>query len=303
MPWIHALLSVLLLPALVLAGEPALACSREAGPHVETAQFAAWFPPKAPAIRAVLALLPGHNGDGRPLIDDPEWRTFAEQQDLGLLGVRFVSLAKPEDKRHAYSSASLGSGQALLDALVELAKRGKRPEAAQAPLLLWGFSAGGQFNYEFACWRPERVVAFVANKGGYYSTHLAPRAAQLVPGLLCVGLSDAEWRVQSLTGIYACNRQAGAMWTYAPETGVGHDFGGSRELARRFFASVLPLRLPPKGPGLKAVDPAAGLVGYPADGKTWPAADAPPHRLLTWLPDAGFAEAWSAFVRNKPAAR
>jgi pimeloyl-ACP methyl ester carboxylesterase len=31
-------------------------------------------------------------------------------------------------------------------------------------------SAGGQFNYEFAAWKPDRVAAFVVNKGGIYYT-------------------------------------------------------------------------------------------------------------------------------------
>ncbi len=29
-----------------------------------------------------------------------------------------------------------------------------------------GFSAGGQYNYEFASWKPEKVISFVVNKGG-----------------------------------------------------------------------------------------------------------------------------------------
>ncbi len=52
------------------------------------------------------------------------------------------------------------------------------PEIAQAPLLLWGMSAGGEFNYEFVAWKPERVAAFVVNKGGiYYSALLSKRGA------------------------------------------------------------------------------------------------------------------------------
>jgi hypothetical protein len=45
-------------------------------------------------------------------------------------------------------------------------------------------SAGGQFNYEFVAWRPERVLAFVVNKGGIYYSALLPQAARNVPGIL-----------------------------------------------------------------------------------------------------------------------
>ena len=61
------------------------------------------------------------------------------------------------------------------------------PKLADAPLLLWGMSAGGEFNYEFAAWKPERVVAFVVNKGNVYYTGLASDAARRVPGLLFTG--------------------------------------------------------------------------------------------------------------------
>jgi hypothetical protein len=44
-----------------------------------------------------------------------------------------------------------------------------------APVALWGVSAGVKFNYEFVCWKPERVTAFVVNKGGIYYSSLAQK--------------------------------------------------------------------------------------------------------------------------------
>ena len=79
-----------------------------------------------------------------------------------------------------YARAQDGSGRALLDAMDRFASTTAHPEAATAPLFLWGHSAGGEFNYEFVCWKPERVAAFVVNKGGYYFTHLAPAATRAV---------------------------------------------------------------------------------------------------------------------------
>lgn len=79
-----------------------------------------------------------------------------------------------------YVDVSKGSGQAMLDALTELSMQSKHPELANAPLLLWGMSAGGQFNYEFVAWKPERVVAFVVNKGGIYYSALVSAAARQV---------------------------------------------------------------------------------------------------------------------------
>src|SRR5438045_9324882 len=86
-----------------------------------------------------------------------------------------------------YVNVSQGSGQALVDALAGFAGRAHHTELASAPLLLWGMSAGGEFNYEFVAWKPERVAAFVVNKGGIYYSALLSRAAREVPGLLFVG--------------------------------------------------------------------------------------------------------------------
>jgi len=44
-------------------------------------------------------------------------------------------------------------------------------------------SAGGEFNYEFTAWMPERIVAFVANKGGVYYTALFQDVARSVLSL------------------------------------------------------------------------------------------------------------------------
>jgi len=60
-----------------------------------------------------------------------------------------------------YAYVKNGSGQALIDILESFVKTSNHPELEFAPLALWGMSAGGEFNYEFACWKPERIIAFV----------------------------------------------------------------------------------------------------------------------------------------------
>ena len=141
-----------------------------------------------------------------------------------------------------YARAHDGSGGALLAAVDRLAKAAGHSEAAAAPLLLWGHSAGGEFNYEFACWKPKRVAAFVVNKGGYYFTHLAPAATRAVPGIFFVGGKDEAFRIQSIQGIFAVNRQAGCAWKLTVEPHAGHELGKTRELAAEFFAEVIARR-------------------------------------------------------------
>ena len=77
---------------------------------------------------------------------------------------------------------------------------------------MWGRSAGGQFNYEFVAWKPERVLAFVVNKGGIYYSALLPKAAREVPGMLFIGGKDLAFRNNTIAGLFAVNRRGGALW-------------------------------------------------------------------------------------------
>src|SRR6185437_12543759 len=122
---------------------------------------------------------------GRAQVNDRFWQDFANRNDIALIGCHFAD--KPHDEFvENYANAGQGSGQALIEALVSFSTLSDHPELANAPLLLWGMSAGGEFNYEFTAWKPERVIAFVVNKGGIYYSALLSREARNVPGILFI---------------------------------------------------------------------------------------------------------------------
>src|SRR5215471_14720667 len=210
------------------------------GANFDKAEFRFWAPPGTVTLRGTMVLVPGSNGDGRAMAEDTVWLAFAARQHLALLACRFTD--KPHDQNFIedYVNVSHGSGQALLDALGHLAARSKHHELASEPLLFWGMSAGGQFNYEFASWKPERVVAFVVNKGGIYYTALTPRATREVPALLFIGGKDLESRVNTITGLFALNRRGGALWALTEEPSAAHIVGRSRDMALVFFEDILP---------------------------------------------------------------
>ncbi|MCB1843978.1 MAG: hypothetical protein KDI09_13525, partial [Halioglobus sp.] len=153
------------------------------GKNYDQAQFRMWVPENAQTIKAALVLVPGSNGDGRDQVDTALWRDFATEQQLALVGVYMTDKLHDDMFIEHYVNVAQGSGDALLDALTQFAGRSDRPELGSAPLLFWGMSAGGEYNYEFALWRPERVAAFVVNKGGIYYSALASKEARQVPGL------------------------------------------------------------------------------------------------------------------------
>jgi poly(3-hydroxybutyrate) depolymerase len=271
------------------------------GGNYEKAAFRLWVPSDAGPVRAVVVLVPGSNGDGRPEAGDTGWQAFAARHHLALVACQFT------DKRHEqafieeYVNVSKGSGQALIDAVTALAARSAHPEIARVPFLLWGMSAGGQFNYEFAAWRPERVLAFVVNKGGIYYTALAPRPSRSVPGIFFVGEKDLWSRNDTISGIFAVNRRAGALWALAEEPGAAHIVGRSREMTMLFFEDVLALRLDDgRGGALKILTEKDGVVGDITAKAVNAGADGGATGPTAWLPTERVARAWRALVTGQP---
>jgi poly(3-hydroxybutyrate) depolymerase len=271
------------------------------GANFDKAQFRFWMP-SVSHVRALLVLVPGSNGDGRAMAQDTVWRAFAARDNLAIVACRFTD--KPHDQGFIedYVNVSHGTGQALLDALTHFAARTRHPEIADAPLLLWGMSAGGEFDYEFTAWKPERVAAFVVNKGGIYYTALTSRAARAVPGLLFIGGKDLDSRVNTITGLFAVNRRGGALWALTEEPGAAHVVGRSRDLSIIFFDDVLRLRVADDG-RLSPIDEQTGFIGDFSSKSVRSVGEArgtPTNHLTAWLPTLRVARAWQAVVTDTP---
>jgi poly(3-hydroxybutyrate) depolymerase len=299
---IVALITLLLSPATSRAQTSPSGLMEEAAPpgaNYDKAEFRFWAPTNAGTLRAVLVLVPGSNGDGRPAAEDTVWQTFATKNKLAVVACRFTD--KPHDQSfiEEYANVSQGSGQTLLDAIAKFSARSKHPEIATAPLLLWGMSAGGEFNYEFAVWKPERVAAFIVNKGNFYYTALVPPATRAVPGMLFVGGKDLEFRTNTIVGLFAVNRRGGALWALAEEPGVGHVVGKSRDVAMVFFEDVLASRLTESG-GLKPMPAKPSFLGDFKTKSFQPMGDAAPKDPTAWLPTERVARAWQDMVNSKP---
>jgi dienelactone hydrolase len=267
------------------------------GANFDKAIFRVWLPPGVATVRAVLVLTPGSNGDGRDAVSDTVWQAFATSHQLALVASQLTDKPHEQGFIESYVDVSKGTGQALLDALTQFAGATKHAELATAPLLLWGMSAGGQFNYEFTAWKPERVMAFVVNKGGIYYSALVPAAARRVPGLLFIGGKDLEFRTNTIVGLFAVNRRAGALWALAEEPSAAHIVGRSRDVAMVFFDDVLTLR----GPAMRPLTENSGWLGDLKAHTIAPLGDAKvPGYPTAWLPSERVAKAWRAMVTEAP---
>lgn len=251
------------------------------------AAFRLFVPDEVKSVRAVIVLMPGFEGDGRAMAADPEWCAFAAKHDVALLACFF--------KGRDYYQVRLWAGGVLLDNLEKLATDSAHPELAAAPLAFWGHSAGGQFNYNFACFKPARTLAFVANKGAYYE---APSNVEVrtVPALWITGADDTELRVNNITSLYATNRRFGALWALIIEPGVGHEVATSKQLGLAFLADALALRLDAGG----RLVPADAAKGWLGDLRTAEIEKAPvspeDHRAQVWLPGEATARLWVKVV-------
>src|SRR5262245_3960052 len=270
------------------------------GANYDKAEFRLWYPDDAGRLRAVVLLVPGSNGDGRGQVEETFWQDFARQHRVALVGCRFTDKQHEQMFIEHYVEVAKGSGQALVDALTRFGSRANHPELASAPLLLWGMSAGGEFNYEFAAWKPERVVAFIVNKGNVYYTALASQAARNVPGMMFIGETDLAFRNQTILGLFAVNRRGGALWGLAQEPGIGHAVGRSRDFAGIFFEDMLALRLPESTAADAPLRPLVDTSGFYGDLKTHNftrvADSKPPTAPMAWLPTERVARAWHAVM-------
>jgi pimeloyl-ACP methyl ester carboxylesterase len=280
-------LAACLLPAAALAASYDWQDKPEGNRRME---FRLFVPDSVPKVRAVIALVPGHNGDGRGMADDRGWQELAERTQSALLGCFMQG-----DQGGAYYEAGKWSGKIFLEALAKLGKQSGHPEIAEAPIALWGHSAGGQFNYNFAGWKPERTIAFVANKGAYYGD-TARSGIRKVPALWILGEKDTEIRIRNITGKYEDGRKAGALWALVPEPNEGHGVGRSRDLGRVFLEEVITARVD-SGGKLQPLNPADGWLGDLA-AKTVSknsAVDSGP-RSLGWLPGERTAKLWVEII-------
>ena len=254
------------------------------------AAFRLWLPEGVTTFKKILVLVPGLNGDGRGAVNDLQWQAFAKKQEMAL-----VAVSMKNETGTGYYVAEAGTGEILLKAIKLLGDQSQHPELDDALLLFWGHSAGGQFNYNFVCWKPDRVLAYVVNKGAYYDGKMTA-AARKVPGIIFMGMKDTELRVKSLTSLFDENRKRGAFWCFAPEPGKGHELGGTKELAISFFESVLPLRMGEE-PKPIPLNPEEGWLGNNETGEfSSNSSYSGAKTEASWLPDERFAQLWKTFI-------
>ena len=267
------------------------------GENFQLAEFRFWNPNLNDDYNGILVLTPGINRDGREAVLDKVWQKFATRHNLIIVASHFKNYESNNNLR--YRDASKGSGEILLKSIEKYSQEISNKNINELPLLLYGFSAGGQYNFEFASWKPERVISFVVNKGGYYDTAVTSSDTQKVPGIFFIGEDDLYYRNNLILGIYSANRSQGANWTLITEKDTKHSPKNSKDLSISFFESIMTKRL--KDNKLVEINSDNPILGFPKR-KTFEFFDkidktefnnwGKLKSLTIWLPDENFANIW-----------
>ena len=250
--------------------------------------------PDAPhaTLRGVYFFVSPYNSDSRYIVADAAFQALTGDVDFALMGARLDNV-----------NMDSGIGDALLEALDAFAILSGHGELRHAPLYFEGYSWGGQWSYHFTKWRPDRVIGFVTQKGGYHDTSPAGEAI-LVPGYLFIGELDLPYRIENLTGIFETHRPLGARWILAMQPGAGHSPITDRLLLDEYFHAVIEGRLP------ETIDPEEPVAlrtlveqtAYLGNRETHEIGYYPCYNadagLASWCPRRSVAGQWQAFVSD-----
>jgi hypothetical protein len=253
--------------ALIIAVIAALLSPLQAAAQGTTFNYASdaratrlWIPPDLDTIRGILIYGNGAGGDSRNEVNQLWNQAFAQTHGFAMIATSM------------WGNLS-GSEINVWDShLANLATLSGRPELVNAPWAPIGFSNGGQMSYGFNALRPEKTIAFIANKGCCYNI-LEPSAAALnTPGILIGGELDTAVRRNNIKGLFDNNRPRGALWSWVEQQGEAHS-GRADALILPFMAEAIRLRYPvgqlPTAASGVTLNSVSELNGWLADQSTW----------------------------------
>ncbi|MDX6767848.1 MAG: hypothetical protein SFU85_13785 [Candidatus Methylacidiphilales bacterium] len=254
------------------------------------ARFRCLIPAGLETVRGVLVLVPGHNEDGRPLVDKDGWPAFASEHQLALLGCQFE-----DDDRRDYSNAMRGSGLAVTQALRDFDRLTGRRDLGQSNFMVWGISSGAQFAASMTLYKADKMMAFVSVLGAWWTPPYA--SSRRVPGLFVSATDQPDGAAEKTRKLYLENRTLGANWALLELDQTKGTPERVASLAKQFLADSLNLRQKPEtypGTRLENISQLDGWVLRDGDDAIVSAAELSRAETASsfWFPSRAAAEAW-----------
>ncbi len=158
-------------------------------------------------------LMMGNPWEGSTLffVDDTIGTAYAKSINFVMMGTslwgRFKHMEEFEIFEYLIDSLAIMSGH---------------PEISDAPFIIFGCSNGGQMAHSYNTLRPEKCIAFLVDKGGYYINPIPDTSALKTPGLLVAGDQDLQYRIDAINDLFYDNRPRGALWSHILAQNTGH---------------------------------------------------------------------------------
>jgi len=212
------------------------------------AEFRCWIPETSDPLRGVLVVIPGQNADGRDYADNSSFQEKCQEWNFALIGCHFTG-----NTDRYYSEARGGSGRALEDAMRDFSDQSGKRELANAPMVLFGFSAGAQFAHSMTSFKSNDVIAFVADKGVYYTSR-SDAGTYRTPALFLIGEDDTKTEShQNTLKLFTRGKSQRALWAMHTEMDRAHQPASSsiNEHLFDFVASVVETRMDAERPFAK----------------------------------------------------
>jgi len=271
--------------------------------RTDSASVELFLPPGDERIRGVVVFV--NRGIDEHAFDNREWRAMCARARCAMM--RLLMPMQEDNVRppaQLIRNAAVGGGQTLLAVLARLARESGHSELADVGVLLWGFSAAGNFGPTFAQWRPDRTLGFIS-----YHSHMrgipvdVPRIAG-IPALFIAGGADSLAGVEDAERSWRAGRAANAPYAFVVHPRRVHvtveGLLDASHLMRGWIEAVLRARGPVDGvgSGLTSLRPIQREAGWLADAVTGEIARYADYggdrAAASWLPDEPTALEWLA---------
>ncbi len=187
------------------------------------ANDSAWFEVDVPAgvttVRAVVVFIDRELD--RYAYDDRDWRSMCVRAQCALLRLglgRQDGLPVTQRVRNA----ALGGGAALLQALTLASSATGHPELAKANVVVFGFSAAGNFAATFGSLYPERTVGLIMFHSNLRGIPFDTAKLATVPALSITGGNDDVAGTQNADSLWRALRARNAPWAHVIQVGQPH---------------------------------------------------------------------------------
>ncbi len=223
-----------------------------------------WVPQSLSTVRGILIIGNGAGGSSLSETSAVRNQRFAEEHGFAVIGT----------SGWGFFSGGTTEISVWNQQLADLAAVSGHPELVHAPWAPIGLSNGGQMSYGFNFHHPEKTIAFIANKGEFYTGGFPPsgHAGLMTPGILIAGENDTTSRRNSIRNIFTNNRPRPALWAWVEQENTGHS-KLANDLVFPFMAEAIRLRYPanqaPTATSGVTLATLSEQQGWLADNTTW----------------------------------